>query len=221
MASTRGRCRSLSTSATWTRSSRWNKRPARMTSCLSSGHRSKSSRATSSPTIFAREWACGRTTTAIGRAGVYLTGPQSGATHNTAQQLGTWGRATYQVLQEPDYTLHLGVDAGALLKPPAPGGIRSITLSDRPEVRVDPTVILSTGLLGTAANPLNGAQVYGIEAAATLRNFYLQGEYFHIDVDRQGLATNGFDGGYIEASWIITGENRGYLPAAGAYTNPV
>src|SRR5215472_9787453 len=91
------------------------------------------------------------------RAGVYLTGPQSGATHNTAQQLGTWGRATYQVLQEPDYSLHLGANAGALLKPPAPGGIRSITLSDRPEVRVDPTVILSTGLLGTAAHPLNGA----------------------------------------------------------------
>ena len=154
-------------------------------------------------------------------AGIYLTGPQSGATHNTAQQLGTWGRATYQLLQEPDYSLHLGANAGALLKPPAPGGIRSITLSDRPEVRVDPTVILSTGLLGTAAHPLNGAQVYGIEAAATWRNFYLQGEYFHLDVDRQGLATNGFDGGYIEGSWIITGEKRGYLPAAGAYTNPV
>src|SRR5262249_49879724 len=124
-------------------------------------------------------------------AGVYMTGPQSGATHNTPQQLGTWGRATYQVLQEPDYSLHLGANAGALLKPPAPGGIRSITLSDRPEVRVDPTVILSTGLRGTAANPLNGAQVYGIEGAATWHNFY------------------------------ITGEKREYLPAAGAYTNPV
>jgi phosphate-selective porin OprO and OprP len=154
-------------------------------------------------------------------AGVYLTGPQSGATHNTGEQIGTFGRATYQLLQSPEYSLHLGADAGALLKPPAPGGIRSITLSDRPEIRVDPTAILSTGSLGTAANPVTGAQVYGVEGAAGWRNFFVQGEYYHIDVDRQGLAANGFDGGYMAGSWIMTGEQRKYLPAAGAYTNPV
>jgi len=154
-------------------------------------------------------------------AGIYATGPQSGATHNTGEQIGSFGRATYQVLQTPEYSLHLGGNAGALLKPPAPGGIRSITLSDRPEIRVDPTAILSTGTLGTAANPLKGAQVYGVEGAAGWRNFFVQGEYFHIDVDRQGLATNSFDGGYVEASWIMTGEQRKYLPATGAYTNPV
>ena len=154
-------------------------------------------------------------------AGVYLTGPQSGATHNTGEQVGTWGRATYQILQDADYSLHLGGDAGALLKPPAPGGIRSIILSDRPEIRVDPTAILSTGALGTAANPLQNAVVYGVEGAASWRNLYVQGEYYHIDVNRQGLASNGFDGGYIEGSWIMTGEQRKYLPATGAYTNPV
>ena len=42
-------------------------------------------------------------------AGVYLTGPQSGATHNTAEQAGAFGRATYQVLQSPEYSVHLGV----------------------------------------------------------------------------------------------------------------
>ena len=154
-------------------------------------------------------------------AGIYLTGPQSGATHNIGEQIGTFGRASYQLLQSPEYTLHLGADVGALLKPPAPGGIRTITLSDRPEIRVDPTAILSTGSLGTAANPVTGAQVYGVEGAASWRNFFVQGEYYHIDVDRQGLRTNGFDGGYIAGSWIMTGEQRRYLPSAGAYTNPV
>jgi phosphate-selective porin OprO/OprP len=154
-------------------------------------------------------------------AGIYLTGPQSGATHNTGEQIGTFGRATYQVLQSPDYSLHLGADAGALLKPPAPGGIRSITLSDRPEIRVDPTAILSTGTLGTAANPLKNAVVYGVEGAASWRNLFVQGEYYQIDVTRQGLATNGFAGGYIEGSWIMTGEQRKYLSETGAYTNPV
>ncbi len=155
-------------------------------------------------------------------AGLYLTGPQSGATHNTGEQIGIFGRATYQVLQSPEYWLHLGVDAGALLKPPAVSGIRSITLTDRPELRVDPTQILSTGgALGTAANPLNNAVVYGVEAAAAWRNFLVDGEYYHIDTNRQGLATNGFDGGYIEGSWVITGEQRKYSPPSGSYLRPV
>jgi phosphate-selective porin OprO/OprP len=151
-------------------------------------------------------------------AGVYMTGPQSGATHGTGEQFGAFGRATYQVLQGPNYSFHLGGDVGALLKPPDVGGIRTITLSDRPELRVDPTSILSTGALGTAANPVNGAQVYGVELAGGYDSLFAQSEYYHIDVDRAGLPTNGFDGAYVQGSWTITGEHRIYLPATGAYS---
>jgi phosphate-selective porin OprO/OprP len=151
-------------------------------------------------------------------AGIYGTGPQSGATHGTGEQFGAFGRATYQILQDPEYSLHLGGDVGGLLKPPSVSGIRTITLSDRPEDRVDPTVILSTGALGTAATPVTGAAVYGAELAAGYHNFFLQSEYYHIDVDRAGLGTNGFDGVYAQGSWTITGEHRNYIPAAGAYS---
>ena len=151
-------------------------------------------------------------------AGVYATGPQSGATHNTGEQFGAFGRATYQVLSAPDYSLHLGADVGGLLKPPSVSGIRTITLSDRPEIRIDPTAILSTGALGTPANPVTGAAVYGVELAGGWENFFAQGEYYHVDVDRSHLSSNGFDGGYIQASWTITGEHRKYIPAAGAYS---
>ena len=151
-------------------------------------------------------------------AGVYATGPQSGATHNTGEQFGAFGRATYQVLSAPDYSLHLGADVGGLLKPPSVSGIRTITLSDRPEIRIDPTAILSTGALGTPANPVTGAAVYGVELAGGWENFFAQGEYYHVDVDRSHLSSNGFDGGYVQASWTITGEHRKYIPAAGAYS---
>ncbi|HTV87475.1 MAG TPA: porin [Stellaceae bacterium] len=154
-------------------------------------------------------------------AGTYLTGPQSGATHNTGEQYGAFGRGTYQVLVGPDYSVHVGADVGALLKPPTVTGVQTITLSDRPELRIDPTTILSTGALGTPAHPVSGAQVYGVEGAAGWRNLFLQGEYYHIAVDRFGLATNGFDGGYIEGSWTITGEHRKYIPATGAYSGIV
>ena len=87
-----------------------------------------------SPMISGRRWACARTTTAT-RPGYYATGPQSGATHGTGEQFGAFGCATYQVLQAPDYSFHFGGDVGALLKPPEVGGIRTITLSDRPGIR--------------------------------------------------------------------------------------
>ncbi|HVH80266.1 MAG TPA: porin [Stellaceae bacterium] len=151
-------------------------------------------------------------------AGIYATGPQSGTLHTTGEQFGAFGRATYQVLQDPGYSLHIGGDIGGLLKPPTVGGIRTITLSDRPEDRVDPTVILSTGALGTAANPVTGAAVYGAELAGGYESLFAQAEYYHIDIDRAGLPSNGFDGAYIEGSWTFTGEHRNYLPAAGAYS---
>ena len=155
-------------------------------------------------------------------AGLYLTGPTSGTTHTTGEQVGVAGRAGYNIWKAPEGFIHLEGNVGALLKPPAPGGIRSITLSDRPELRVDPTQILSTGsTLGTAANPLNNAVVYGVGGAAEWRNVVVSGEYYRIDVDRQGLATNTFDGGYVEASWVITGEQRKYSPPSGGYLRPV
>jgi phosphate-selective porin OprO/OprP len=154
-------------------------------------------------------------------AGVYLTGPQSGAAHTSGEQYGAFGRATYQVLQTPEYSVHLGGDVGGLLKPPTVGGFQTITLSDRPELRIDPTSILSTGSLGTLAHPVTNAAVYGVEGAVGYRNFFVEGEYYHVEVDRTGLASNGFDGGYIEGSWILTGEQRKYSPTSGAYTNPV
>ena len=154
-------------------------------------------------------------------AGLYLTGPTSGTNHTTGQQIGVAGRAGYNFWQSPDGFLHLEGNAGALLKPPAPGGVRSITLSDRPELRVDPTTILNTGTLGTAANPLNNAVVYGVGGAFEWRNFVVSGEYYRIDANRQGLATNSFDGGYIEGSWVLTGEQRKYSSPSGGYLRPV
>ncbi len=154
-------------------------------------------------------------------AGAYVTGPTSGTNHTTGEQIGALGRAGYNILYSPEGYLHLEGDVGALLKPPAPGGIRSITLSDRPELRVDPTQILSTGPIGTAANPLTNAQVYGGGGIASWRNFQVNGEYYQINVNRQGLATNGLNGGYVEGSWILTGEQRKYSPPAGSYLRPV
>jgi phosphate-selective porin OprO/OprP len=159
-------------------------------------------------------------------AGVYVTGPQSGELHTAtgggSQQFGAFGRFAYQLLQAPDYSLHFGVDAGGLLKPPQAGGVETVTLSDRPELRIDTATILSTGALGTLLTahntPVTGAGVYGIETAGGWRNFFAQGEAYEIEIDRAGVPADHFKGGYLEGSWTATGESRKYLPATGAYS---
>jgi phosphate-selective porin OprO/OprP len=149
--------------------------------------------------------------------GVYGTGPQSGANHAIGQQTGAFGRATYQVLQSDKYSFHIGADASGLIKPPTTGGVRAITLSDRPELRIDTTQILSTGQIGTVANPVSGASVVGAELAGGFGPFFSQAEYFHYNIERTGAPKLDFDGGYVEGSYTITGEHRKYNPSTGAY----
>ena len=150
--------------------------------------------------------------------GIYGTGPQSGANHAIGQQMGATGRATYQVLQNDNYSLHIGADAEGLIKPATVGGVRAITLSDRPELRIDTTQILSTSQIGTAANPVSGARVLGAELAGGFGPLFGQAEYFHYTIARTGLTDLDFDGGYVEGSYTITGEHRKYNPSTGAYS---
>ncbi len=165
--------------------------------------------------------------------GAYVTGPTSGTTHifsptataagspgslgspGFAEQMGGFGRVAYQVLQDKNYSVHLGADAEFLIMPT---GAKTLTLSDRPELRIDPTSILSTGGIANVAD----AQVYSGEAAAGYGPLFVQGEYFWYDVDRNlGLPSTRFSGWYAEGSWTITGEGRKYNPGAGAYNGIV
>jgi len=49
-------------------------------------------------------------------------------------------------------------------------GAQTLTLSDRPELRLDPTTLVSTGALAG----VSGAQVYSAEAAATYGPLFFQ-----------------------------------------------
>jgi phosphate-selective porin OprO/OprP len=163
-------------------------------------------------------------------AGAYITGPTSGAIHSGSsvnpqgqtEQFGGFARVALQLLNEKYYSLHIGGDAQALFQPPVNRitGAQTLSLSDRPELRIDPTAIIATGAIAN----VSGAQVYSVEAAASLGSVYLQGEYFWFNIDRQdfsGLPTRKFSGGYVEAGWTITGETRTYNAGNGAYNGIV
>jgi len=152
--------------------------------------------------------------------GAYLTSGSPGESHAIAntRRLGGYARATYQVLAEDLRSFHVGGGVSTTFKIPTTGvgTARTITLSDRPELRIDTTSLLSSGALGTVANPLRDISIYNVETAGTWGNFYFQGEYMWFDVVRQGRPKATLDGGYLQASYSFGGR-RTYSAANGAY----
>jgi phosphate-selective porin OprO/OprP len=159
-------------------------------------------------------------------AGAYVTGPTTGAIHSassvnpngTTEQYGTVARVAGQVVSGKDYSLHIGGNAEWLIQPPHNliAETQTLTLSDRPEVRIDPTTLVSTGAIAGVSD----AQVYGVEAAGTYGPLYFQGEYYWYNINRNAFAPLPglkFQGGYAEAAWVLTGETRSYNPGSASY----
>lgn len=63
---------------------------------------------------------------------------------------------------------------------------------------------------------------YGVEAAALLGPFSLQGEFGWLNADVGALAPSDptFSGGYVSATWFLTGEHRPYHASKGAFGRP-
>jgi phosphate-selective porin OprO/OprP len=160
-------------------------------------------------------------------AGAYATGPATGAIHSasslnpngTTEQTGAVARVAGQVVSGNDYSIHLGGEAEWLIRAPHNEitGAQTLTLTDRPELRIDPTSLISTGALAG----VSGAQVYSGEAAATYGPLWVQGEYFWYNVDRGNspipLTSVKFDGGYAQASYVLTGERHKYVAESASY----
>lgn len=152
--------------------------------------------------------------------GGYLTGPATGDSHTvTGERFGAFERAAFEAFKGPDYSLHLGVGLDELLRAPNSGAGTpdTLALSDQPELRIDPTTFLNTGTIGTTAHPVSRGYVINLETAATWRSFFWQGEYYHYTVDRIGLPSASFDGGYGQIAWTLTGETHPYNPQAASY----
>jgi phosphate-selective porin OprO/OprP len=160
----------------------------------------------------------------------YLTGSQYGAQNASLlndQQTGGTLRVAGRPIAGPDWNVHVGFSGSMAFHPNEsasgiPGVSRTtLQLRDRPELRIDQNRLIDTGALSSS-----GADEYGPELAVQYKSVLIRGEYLHIDLDQvrqPGLLAPslGFDGGYAEASWVITGEHRPYLPARGGFGSPV
>lgn len=149
-------------------------------------------------------------------AGSYVTGPASNVSISRPQT-GATVRGVVVPINNAAGSLILGADAQFLFDTGGVAGTNSLTaLSDRIESRIDPA---TNALLnaGTLTN-VKGAQVFSGEAAGQIGGFYAQGEYFDYQINRlNGLPDLHFNGGYAQASYVLTGEQRKYNPVTGSY----
>ncbi|MGI8839565.1 MAG: OprO/OprP family phosphate-selective porin [Caulobacteraceae bacterium] len=162
-----------------------------------------------------------------GRAiGVINTGTASPTPQTYGDQLGLVGRLAATPLHGSDWLIHVGAHGSYLVTPPnvagppltdIPPASGAVTFSNTPELRVDGTRLINTGAI-----PAAHADEAGLEFAVQKRNFLLQSEYEHFDVERTGVGVTDphFQGWYVEGSWILTGEARKYNPQSAAFDGP-
>lgn len=149
------------------------------------------------------------------------------AAHEGTQILG---RAVYRPWSDGVSNVQFGMSAAHLVRiadDTALGGVRAVTLQEFPEIRVDGNRLVNTGAIRA-----KGGTLWGLEAAGNIRNVNISGEFYKYQVERDtgcsGCVTAPdpeFSGWYLQASWILTGENKVYLPFAvnnnmASYANP-
>jgi phosphate-selective porin OprO/OprP len=140
------------------------------------------------------------------------------------------GRIAYRLWSDGPSNIQVGGSLAHKLKVGealASGAPHTVTLEDRPEIRVDGNRLVSTGPL-----PARGGTAWGLEASGNLANIYFASEFWEFAIERDTTCpacTPGsdpsFSGWYVEASWILTGETKTYQPNANnngmaTYANP-
>lgn len=120
------------------------------------------------------------------------------------------GRITLSPIHTEDKIVHLGF-AGSYLAPD-----NSMRFRERPELNPGTTRLVDTGLMTN----VDSVTRIGAEAAAVYGPLSLQGEYMRAEVERKDLSNPGFDGWYVQGSWILTGEPRIYDFKFGTFKNP-
>lgn len=135
------------------------------------------------------------------------------------------GRIAWRPYTDDDIDVHLGVNAATILSmggtdvsnASAALAARNLNFRDRPELRIGGERLVATGSI-----PAEGAWMYGLEAAFRYQSFYLQGEYFGWEIERDRECANcnafapdpDFEGYYIQGSYILTGETKKYTTQA-------
>ena len=135
-----------------------------------------------------------------------------GAAQPYDQAFGGIVRAAVVPIQGDDYMMLAGVHGSRVFSVSDAGGPDAVLASrypfqlrERPELRIDGTRLIDSGQINS-----KHVTSVGAEMAAQKQQFFIQGEYEHIGIDRLAspLADPHFHGWYVEGGWVLTGERR-------------
>ncbi len=116
-------------------------------------------------------------------------------------------RGTFNPIDQKTFKIHLG--ASAVFR--NLDANQTVSFSTRPESHPTNSRLLSTGTL----RDVEDIEIFGLEAAVIRGPWLLQAELMRAKLDRTTRPDPSFDGGYIQASWIITGEKQRYSGKSG------
>ncbi|MGZ5930901.1 MAG: OprO/OprP family phosphate-selective porin [Rhizomicrobium sp.] len=165
------------------------------------------------------------------------------------EQQSLVGRLSDRVWHDADTNLVVGVNGTYVIKladavsnglpnlsnAPGASALNSVTLSDPPELTIDSNGIK---LANTGALPTRHVAQWGLEAAGNIDNVYAQAGYYGFNIARAPVAfkvfsssstsatqivrpsDNSLSAWYVQASWFLTGEQKPYNVANGAFTAP-
>lgn len=137
------------------------------------------------------------------------------------EQQGVVGRIAGLPFSSDEFKLLLSAGGAYAFKTSdiaaGPTGGGTITITASPEVTVDNT---ATKFVTSGPVAADTAWQVGLEAAAQWKGIYTQAGYFRYGVDLRSGGAYGFNGYYGQASYVLTGEDRPYNPATGAFGNP-
>lgn len=119
-------------------------------------------------------------------------------------------RGTFAPFVTPGRILHFG--AAAWRHEPE-DSTTALRFRSKPESNVTGVFLVDTGVM----TGVDEMWVGGLEAAGVWGPWSVQAEYMRADVRRDAMADASFDGGYVQASWFLTGESRPYKAADGIF----
>jgi len=140
------------------------------------------------------------------------------------EQQALVGRIAYSPVVNSDWRWVVSLAGTDVFRPGDSNGSvaspRPFSISNPPEVNLDDN---STKLVSVSNANVTDAWAWNLESAVTYNNFLAQAGYFKYGMDLRGVTTlrgQGFDGWYVEGSWVLSGESRGWSAANAAFTGP-
>ena len=140
------------------------------------------------------------------------------------EQTGWIGRVAFAPFSTTDWQAHVGANYQYVVHPNDAGAATAprygVQLRDRPELRLDGSRLIDTGVIDA-----RHVTVLGLESAFQTGPFMVEGEYFRYKINRRNTgavapADPHFSGWYVQGGWVLTGESRVYNPVEARFDAP-